>query len=187
MERNAKEKLYERLAVALGEPLEMVWRMVEQERNHLITVMLGETPETVAEEPDLGNLKAVREGGEVMVVGSVERREASVGDEAVAASVIWEPQEACNVDKISQEVKDVNIDINRQLLEDIGEVKRLLQGSANEGLGDDEIQAYLEAHMDTEGRVKVRVQEIAASWQAACQADFPVQAGLGDWEVQFLL
>ena len=39
MERNPEEELFERLAVAIGEPLEQVWRMSDVERRQLIKVL----------------------------------------------------------------------------------------------------------------------------------------------------
>ena len=38
--RNPEEEQFRRLAAALGEPLEAVWGMPEQERRHLIQLLL---------------------------------------------------------------------------------------------------------------------------------------------------
>ena len=54
MERNPEEELFERLAVAIGETLEDVWRMPDVERMQLIEVLgLGQVARPVAEE-DVG-------------------------------------------------------------------------------------------------------------------------------------
>ena len=41
MDLNPEAEVFERLAVKLGEPLEVVWKMVEEERAHLIKLLLG--------------------------------------------------------------------------------------------------------------------------------------------------
>ena len=41
MDVNPEEEVFERLAVMLGEPLEVVWRMVPEERTQLIHLILG--------------------------------------------------------------------------------------------------------------------------------------------------
>ena len=41
MDTNPEEEVFERLAVLLGEPLVDVWRMPEEERTHLIDLLLG--------------------------------------------------------------------------------------------------------------------------------------------------
>ena len=53
-EVHPEEELYERLAVALGEPLEQVWRMPDVERRQLIAVMNLETTVTVEEQERRG-------------------------------------------------------------------------------------------------------------------------------------
>ena len=45
MDLNQEIEVFERLAVTMGEPLEVVYRMMEEERNQLITLLLGPVEE----------------------------------------------------------------------------------------------------------------------------------------------
>ena len=161
MERNPEEELFERLAVAIGEPLEQVWRMSDVERRQLIEVLgLGHVARPVLEEK-------VGKGGHENTVGDDTRgvgqggghKEQKCGDQV-------ELEEASAETK--DEVEPTNIvskggwesSVEKHLKEDAAKVARLLVGTRNEVMGEEQLEAYLQAHMNNPNRVKVVLEEL---------------------------
>ena len=146
MERNPEEELFERLAVAIGEPLEQVWRMSDVERRQLIEVLgLGHV-NTVGDDT-----RGVGQGG--------GHKEQKCGDQV-------ELEEASAETK--DEVEPTNIaskggwesSVEKHLKEDAAKVARLLVGTRNEVMGEEQLEAYLQAHMNNPNRVKVVLEEL---------------------------
>ena len=150
MERNPEEELYERLSVATGESLEEVWRMSDVERNALIELLnLGHMTGPVVEE-------RVGQGGHETTGVGQGQKEQEYRDQ-------MELEEASAM--TNHEVKpreDVNMEgsVERQLKRDASMVARFLVGTRNEAMGEEQLEAYLQAHMDEPNRVMVVLEEL---------------------------
>ena len=161
MDRNPEEELFERVAEAIGESLEDVWRMSDVERRQLIEVLgIGQVARPVLEEE-------VGLGGHENTVGDDTR---GVGQGAGYKEQKCEDQ--VELEEASVETKDEEeppndvfkvgwaSSVEKQLNEDAAKVARLLVGTRNEGMGGEQLEAYLQAHMDKPNRVKVVVEEL---------------------------
>ena len=174
MERNPEEELYERLAVAIGETLEQVWGMSDVERRQLIEVLgLGHVARPVLEE------KVGQGGHENTVVDDTRgvgqgggHKEQKCGDQV-------ELEEASAETK--DEVEPTNIaskggwesSVEKHLKEDAAKVARLLVGTRNEVMGEEQLEAYLQAHMNNPNRVKVVLEELTGV-DAQAEEDTPL-------------
>ena len=161
MERNPEEELFERLAVAIGEPLEQVWRMSDVERRQLIEVLgLGHVARPVLEE------KVGQGGHENTVVDDTRGVGQGGGHKEQKCGNQVELEEASAKTKDEEEpVNDVIkgswvSSVEKQLKEDAAKVARLLVGTRNEVMGEEQLEAYLQAHMNNPNRVKVVLEEL---------------------------
>ena len=168
-EGHPEEELYERLAVALGEPLEQVWRMPDVERKQLIAVMNLETTVTVEEQERCGG----RYEADIAMIedysidSNVEDRvvaghqEKICGDEIeVKDTVTEEGSVGSGVVGLDEKVSWVS-PLERRLKEDTARLKRLLTGTTNETMVEEVLEAYLQSHSDNPDRVKVVLEELA--------------------------
>ena len=161
MERNPEEELYERLAVATGESLEEVWRMSDVERSALIELLNLEFVAGPVVEERVGQegghdmtyadgTRGVEEGQKEQVDGDqMELEEAST-----KTSLEVEPRE-----DVSKESGVSSVE--KQLKQDAAMIARLLVGTRNKAMGEEQLEAYLQAHMDKPNRVKVVLEELA--------------------------
>ena len=166
--RNPEEEQFRRLAAALGEPLEAVWGMPEQERRHLILLLLEggeqpadqgvarpEQPEAATKQPQsVGHQHSQQEQLHAAAVGRPDVPAAKDDTEAGLGAVKLESQ---------QDLKDGApiLPRMRELRKDAWKVMRMLRGTRNEGMGLGEVEAYLEAHWLNPRRVEVVVDELS--------------------------
>ena len=162
------------MAEAIGESLEDVWRMSDVERRQLIEVLgIGQVARPVLEEE-------VGLGGHGNTVGDDTR---GVGQGAGYKEQKCEDQ--VELEEASVETKDEEeppndvfkvgwaSSVEKQLNEDAAKVARLLVGTRNEGMGGEQLEAYLQAHMDNPNRVKVVVEELTGV-DAQAEEDTPL-------------
>ena len=166
--RNPEEEQFRRLAAALGEPLEAVWGMPEQERRHLILLLLEggeqpadqgaarpEQPEAATKQPEsVGHQHSQQEQLHAAAVGRSDVPAAKDDTEAGLGAVKLESQ---------LDLKD-GAPIPPRMMElrkDAWKVMRMLRGTRNEGMGMGEVEAYLEAHWLNPRRVEVVVDELS--------------------------
>ena len=108
----------------------------------------------------------VGQGGHEKTVGDGTRQ---VGQGAGHEQKCGDPVELEEASaKTKDEVKPTNnvskggwaSSVEKQLKEDAAKVARLLVGTRNEVMGEEQLEAYLQAHIDTPNRVKVVVEEL---------------------------
>ena len=160
MERNPEEELFERLAEAIGEPLEQVYRMPDLERRQLIEVLgLGHH---VAK--PLGEEKVGQGAHEV---GTAATDASGVGDGVGTGQEKQRCGDQVELEESSAKPKDLvstgewASSVERQLKMDTVKLEHLLVGTNNEAMGEDHLEAYLQAHLDNPDRVKVVLEELA--------------------------
>ena len=166
--RNPEEEQFRRLAAALGEPLEAVWGMPEQERRHLILLLLEggeqpadqgaarpEQPEAATKQPEsVGHQHSQQEQLHAAAVGRPDVPAAKDDTEAGLGAVKLESQ-------LDLEDGAPILPRMRELRKDALKVMRMLRGTRNEGMGRGEVEAYLEAHWLNPRRVEVVVDELS--------------------------
>ena len=163
MEVHPEEELFEKLAAALGEPLEQVWRMPDLERRQLIEVLgLGIAVEEKAGEgvhkaTVLKNTNGAEVGEREQMYEDIVKLEESAKSKDLVepAVIVSEGNWASPVEK-----QMTVMEKPFKLKEDTAKLERLLIGTRNEAMGREYLEAYLEAHMDNPNRVKVVLEEL---------------------------
>ena len=168
MEVHPEEELFEKLAAALGEPLEQVWRMPDLERRQLIEVLgLGDVVQEKAGEgvhkaTVLKNTSGAEVGQREQIYEDlVELEESAKSKDPVEPTVVFsEGRWASSVEK---QMTTIEKQLNelKKLKDDTAKLERLLVGTRNEAMGREHLEAYLEAHLDNPNRVKVVLEELA--------------------------
>eukprot|EP00092_Neocalanus_flemingeri_P005268 GFUD01005667.1.p1 GENE.GFUD01005667.1~~GFUD01005667.1.p1 ORF type:complete len:929 (+),score=262.59 GFUD01005667.1:112-2898(+) len=153
-------QLFQRLATALGETLEMVCNMQEKERQELITVlglrMVGTNEESgegktssLLENPPLTAVPSDESFGDKIATEDQNNNEKVPAQKEPALTVLNPPKEP----ELHPEMK--------ALQQDTSKVLKLLSSDIGTAFNADVVQAYLEAHMDRPDRVQVVVEELA--------------------------
>ena len=173
MEKNPEEELFVKLADAIGESPEEVWRMSDIERRQLIEVLGLETKGVVAGpasscfaetlvDADVGALN-VQNYFIIEEVESMEQKDDfQVHDEEVSKRRSQAPNTEEDFEVITTKEDFEGFSPMEKLLkEDTNKVKKLLAGTNNETIEMDVLEAYLQAHANKPNRVRVVLEELA--------------------------
>jgi hypothetical protein len=162
--RHPEEETYRQLAVAMGEPLEAVWGMREEERAQLVKLLLGggesaaleslvETPVVAKDEQETAAAVSPDSG---LTQAWLSPEESFLrGEEA-----LLELEEETGKTGIQVNNREVATAVEARLLADTATVKRMLVGTRNEHMDNEIVTAYLQAHLYDPRRVQVVVEEL---------------------------
>ena len=173
VEKNPEEELFVKLADAIGESPEEVWRMSDVERRQLIEVLGLEIKGGAARpasscfaetlvDADVGAINVQN----CAIIEEVESMEEKDDDRAHEEEVSKRRSQAPNTEEDFEVItakKDFEgiSPMEKQLKEDTNKVKKLLAGTHNETIEMDVLEAYLQAHANKPDRVRVVLEELA--------------------------